>query len=376
MIETAVKELDEEYGSNEESISKYIKENYDGLPWAHSVYLSHHLSRICENGEIVCTSDNRYTTPALIEERNSRGEQLKQRLGRRRIKECAVEEGNLGGQKVVEVSGDVVGFQEEDIMVLGRSRVKRRRQSCVVFEEGDEAGGGGIVGEEHNISSCSQNLEVDKCNDAGGLEDEDDIAWRTRVSRRLSSVVVEEDDEVWGAAVVGGGQDSINSSNNLVVGRHNEEMVLKDVIDLTGEASETSEEWGGIETVGEDHDLVNVPVEQLVVGDLKSELLPTECQFEVKCQALPLDDDECERNTETKLLVPSSVGVLQAKHESEVTTEKMSMDEDKSAAELVLEPVECVEKSSIKDLVLKESEFLIRVDVDEVAVKKIGLKGE
>ncbi|XP_021738342.1 uncharacterized protein LOC110704834 [Chenopodium quinoa] len=365
MIETAVKELDEEYGSNEDSISKFIKENYDGLPWAHSVYLSHHLSRMCENGEIVCTSDNRYTTPALIEERNLRGEQLKQRLGRR-IKECAIE-GNLGGQKVVEVSGDVVGFQEEDIMVLGRSRVKRRRRSCVVFEEDDEARGGGIVGEEHNISSCSQNLEVDKCNEAGGLEDEDDIAWRTRVSRRLSSVVVEEDDEVWGAAVVGGGQDIINNSNNFVVGRHNEEMVLKDVVDLTWEASETSEEWGGIETVDEDHD-------QLVVGGLKSELLPTECQFEVKCQALPLDDDECERNAETKLLVPSSVGVLQAKHESEVTTETMSMDEDKSAAELVLEPVECVEKSSVKDLVLKESELLIRVDVDEVAVKKSALK--
>ncbi|XP_021730816.1 uncharacterized protein LOC110697745 [Chenopodium quinoa] len=370
MIETAVKELDEEYGSNEESISKYIKENYDGLPWARSVYLSHHLSRMCENGEIVCTSDNRYTTPALIEECNWRGEPLKQRLGRRII-ECAVEEGNLGGQKVAEASGDVIGFKEEDIMVLRRSRVKRRRRSCVV-EEDDESEGGGIVGEEHNISSCSRNMVVDKCNEVGVLEDEDDIAWRSR-SRRRSSLVVEEDDEVWGAAVVDGGQEIISSSNNLVVRRRNE-MVLKDVIDLTGEARETSEEWGGIETVGEDHDLVNVPVEQLVVGGLKSELLPTECQFEVKCQALLLDDDECERKSETKLLVPSSVGVLQAKHESEVITETMSMDEDKSAAELVLEPVECVEKSSVKDLVLKESELLIRIDVDEVAVKKSALK--
>lgn len=60
MIEKAILDLNEEGGSREESISRFIRSEYEDLPWAHSRFLSHHLKKLTESEEIVVTSDRRY----------------------------------------------------------------------------------------------------------------------------------------------------------------------------------------------------------------------------------------------------------------------------------------------------------------------------
>ncbi|KAF8011170.1 hypothetical protein BT93_J1708 [Corymbia citriodora subsp. variegata] len=61
MIHRAIQELNEEGGSSEESISKFIKAEYRDLPWGHASLLSHHLMKLSECGEIISTPANRYT---------------------------------------------------------------------------------------------------------------------------------------------------------------------------------------------------------------------------------------------------------------------------------------------------------------------------
>lgn len=62
MIERALQELNEggAGGSTEESISKFIRKEYNDLPWAHHTMLKHHLAQLCEIGSIVLTHDKRY----------------------------------------------------------------------------------------------------------------------------------------------------------------------------------------------------------------------------------------------------------------------------------------------------------------------------
>ncbi|XP_071693890.1 uncharacterized protein [Rutidosis leptorrhynchoides] len=52
MIHRAIWELKEKGGSSEESISKFIKQEYVDLPWAHSTLLKHHLEKLCDRKEI------------------------------------------------------------------------------------------------------------------------------------------------------------------------------------------------------------------------------------------------------------------------------------------------------------------------------------
>ncbi|XP_006360458.1 HMG-Y-related protein A-like [Solanum tuberosum] len=63
MIEKALQELDEEGGSNEDSISEFIMKNNDSLPRAHTTMLKHHLEKMCERGEIVMIDGGRFSLP-------------------------------------------------------------------------------------------------------------------------------------------------------------------------------------------------------------------------------------------------------------------------------------------------------------------------
>ncbi|KAL3720517.1 hypothetical protein ACJRO7_005348 [Eucalyptus globulus] len=63
MIRRAIQELNEEGGASEELISKFIKAEYQDLPWGHASLLSHHLKKLSECGEIVSASVNRYILP-------------------------------------------------------------------------------------------------------------------------------------------------------------------------------------------------------------------------------------------------------------------------------------------------------------------------
>ncbi|XP_022776402.1 trichohyalin-like [Durio zibethinus] len=60
MIQQAILKLNEEDGSSEEAISRFLEKEYKGLPWAHASFLSHHLKKLCRNGDIVCVNNEQY----------------------------------------------------------------------------------------------------------------------------------------------------------------------------------------------------------------------------------------------------------------------------------------------------------------------------
>ncbi|KAH0681737.1 hypothetical protein KY289_019489 [Solanum tuberosum] len=70
MIEKVLQELDEEGGSNEDSISEFIMKNNDSLPRAHTTMLKHHLEKMCERGEIVMIDGGRFLLPGDSENSN------------------------------------------------------------------------------------------------------------------------------------------------------------------------------------------------------------------------------------------------------------------------------------------------------------------
>ncbi|XP_027098356.1 uncharacterized protein [Coffea arabica] len=85
MIERALQELNERGGSTEESVSKFIRKEYDDLPWAHHTMLKHHLVQLCESGCIVLTQDKRYLLASgnldLKVKRKSRRKWMKRKRG-------------------------------------------------------------------------------------------------------------------------------------------------------------------------------------------------------------------------------------------------------------------------------------------------------
>ncbi|KAK6157600.1 hypothetical protein DH2020_011848 [Rehmannia glutinosa] len=60
MIENAIRQLNEEGGSSEEAISKFILEEYKDLPFAHAALLKHHLRELSESGDLVQSHDECY----------------------------------------------------------------------------------------------------------------------------------------------------------------------------------------------------------------------------------------------------------------------------------------------------------------------------
>ncbi|KAK7344942.1 hypothetical protein VNO77_15212 [Canavalia gladiata] len=60
MIKRALMELKEENGSSEETISDYIRREYEDLPWAHVRILHIHLGKLCLDGDLAFTDTGRY----------------------------------------------------------------------------------------------------------------------------------------------------------------------------------------------------------------------------------------------------------------------------------------------------------------------------
>ncbi|KAJ8562959.1 hypothetical protein K7X08_031411 [Anisodus acutangulus] len=95
MIEQALQELDEEGGSSEDSISKFIRKKYDSLPWAHTTLLKHHLQQMSEKGEILMIGgrylppgDSEYLNPKRKRKRKRRRDwEIKQKKSRKLQKE-------------------------------------------------------------------------------------------------------------------------------------------------------------------------------------------------------------------------------------------------------------------------------------------------
>ncbi|CAI9785447.1 unnamed protein product [Fraxinus pennsylvanica] len=79
MIERAIQELNEKWGSSEDSISKFIEKEYNNLPWAHSTLLKHHLRKLCESGEVVTRGQRYLLGGAIPSLKSSTGHKRKKR---------------------------------------------------------------------------------------------------------------------------------------------------------------------------------------------------------------------------------------------------------------------------------------------------------
>ncbi|CAN4124956.1 unnamed protein product [Withania somnifera] len=84
MIEKALQELDEKGGSTEDSIAKFLKKEYESLPWAHMTLLKHHLQKMSENGEIVMIDGGRFLLPGDSESSNRKRKRRRKYLRRKR----------------------------------------------------------------------------------------------------------------------------------------------------------------------------------------------------------------------------------------------------------------------------------------------------
>ncbi|KAI3836110.1 hypothetical protein MKW92_001298 [Papaver armeniacum] len=165
MVMEAIKEMNEEGGSNVDDISKYIEMNFQGLPFAHSHFLKHYLKKLVDSGEILYSYYNAcYALPHLNckprperekeqkqqhQQQQQQEQEEKRSRGRLRKKYVADEE---GGDSLVD-SGDLGNLSEEnsvvqtdllqlcrdnndeDLMELGREGEKHQRgdYSNVVF---------------------------------------------------------------------------------------------------------------------------------------------------------------------------------------------------------------------------------------------------
>ncbi|KAI3910435.1 hypothetical protein MKX01_034829 [Papaver californicum] len=157
MVMEAIKEMNEEGGSNVDEISKYIEINFQGLPFAHSHFLKHYLTKLVDSGDILYSYSNAcYALPDLnckpSPEREKKHEQQHQQQekrcrGRLRKKYAADEEGDglvdsgdhrNSSEEVSAVQTDSIHLcynNNEDLMKLGRKGEKHQRvdYSNVVF---------------------------------------------------------------------------------------------------------------------------------------------------------------------------------------------------------------------------------------------------
>ncbi|KAL8142056.1 hypothetical protein V2J09_015088 [Rumex salicifolius] len=124
MINKAITDLDEKGGSKKTSIYEYIREHFEDLPWGHSNFLSHHLTKLCDEGVIVLNACGRYSIPLLNEEQESR--LVSKTSARHRSAELEKHE-----LVEVEVHGSVdehlTSFCEIEVVILNFGGKKKRR---------------------------------------------------------------------------------------------------------------------------------------------------------------------------------------------------------------------------------------------------------
>ncbi|BBH03005.1 winged-helix DNA-binding transcription factor family protein, partial [Prunus dulcis] len=145
MIQRAIAELNEEGGSTREAISKFIREQFDCLPLAHESFLSHHLKKLSESGEILSASNNCYMLRAEDNDYVSRRERVQKKktsgLGRGRRTRNGIEHKKLAEEQV-EVTEHRERRQqnhsppeEQQDEVNGQKTEKRMQEVAVIVEK-------------------------------------------------------------------------------------------------------------------------------------------------------------------------------------------------------------------------------------------------
>ncbi|PON69150.1 Histone H [Trema orientale] len=130
MIRRAIAELNEEGGSSEKAISKFIGSEYGVFPFVHDYFLRHHLRKLCERRELLCVNDGQYILPVGKE-----GKKKKRRraMGKRMSKPSRVEgkdgegtEGRETGEGSLTLQQDIERQTEaEEIRIEGNDEHKK-----------------------------------------------------------------------------------------------------------------------------------------------------------------------------------------------------------------------------------------------------------
>ncbi|MCD7450586.1 hypothetical protein HAX54_007382 [Datura stramonium] len=134
MIEKALRELNEKGGSSEDSIAKFIKKEYDSLPWAHMTLLKHHLQKMSEKGEILMIDGGRFLLPAdsenLSRKRQKKRKYVKRkRSGTSETKQRKPQQKEKEEEKLVQhYDVELVGEQEKLDEQQNEVTVKRTRR--------------------------------------------------------------------------------------------------------------------------------------------------------------------------------------------------------------------------------------------------------
>lgn len=160
MIFEAIAELNEEDGSSENSISKYIVSNFDDLPWAHRRYLSHHLNNLYRNGELAITASRRYTIPGFVADSTKRRRgRLKSKGGKQIWDHDDTGEVNLVKWRENMVIENQSAFSED---VVGERQVKHKRRSLIILEEEEEPSDADVAGvQELDVSTRPEIQETE-----------------------------------------------------------------------------------------------------------------------------------------------------------------------------------------------------------------------
>ncbi|MCD7465386.1 hypothetical protein HAX54_001201 [Datura stramonium] len=118
MIEKTLKELNEKGGSSEDSISKFIKKEYDSLPSAHMSLVKHHLQKMSEKGEILMIDGGRFLLPADSESLSSKRKKKRKYVKRKRSGNSEIKQ-KKPRQKEKEEEKRV---QHDDVEVVGERK--------------------------------------------------------------------------------------------------------------------------------------------------------------------------------------------------------------------------------------------------------------
>lgn len=147
MIITALKELSEERGSSEESISKFIKSKYADLPWAHSTFLKLHLLKLCESGEIDVTHENCYLLGDAITKLSpgqntggsrKRERRLKEKRDRLCMEDVIKEENQPEEEETARTEMEIQVTEDQNKVIAVQNQVTKERE---VFEEHNQPSG-------------------------------------------------------------------------------------------------------------------------------------------------------------------------------------------------------------------------------------------
>lgn len=154
MILRAIAELKEDGGSTAEAISKFIKQNFEDLPWAHASLLSHHLKRLCQRGELINVSENCYMLPnenftsvveigdqsqerqiAMKENQSQKQEVLVRKENGTRWCQMEIDDQNQSQEQLVKQAGEgrqedwLVGFSIENCLIGEQQTEVKEKQN-------------------------------------------------------------------------------------------------------------------------------------------------------------------------------------------------------------------------------------------------------